>query len=109
MVEDIYISELIKHDIRFSIHSITDIKKLANYAQRDNKKVKAHIFINTGMNMLGVDYINSEQSIEEVMQHPYYMNVLEESWNPKHNKHIKRCIRTCAYNKAYQNEIVEQK
>jgi MoaA/NifB/PqqE/SkfB family radical SAM enzyme len=49
------------------------------------------------------------QSIEEVMQQPYYMNVLEESWNPKHNKHIERCIRTCAYNKAYQNEIVEQK
>jgi len=49
------------------------------------------------------------QSIEEVMQQPYYMNVLEESWNPKHNKHIQRCIRTCAYNKAYQNEIVEQK
>jgi molybdenum cofactor biosynthesis enzyme MoaA len=47
------------------------------------------------------------QSIEEVMQQPYYMNILEESWNPAHNKHIKRCVRTCAYNKAYQNIMVE--
>lgn len=58
------------------------------------------------------DYPNSwnslkTQSIEQVMQQPYYMNVLEESWNPAHNKHIKRCIRTCAYNKAYQNIMVE--
>ena len=48
-------------------------------------------------------------SIEQIMQHPYYKEVLEESWNPKHNKHMKRCIRTCAKNKAYQNVMVEQK
>ena len=47
-------------------------------------------------------------SIEEVMQHPYYEEVLEASWNPTHNKHMKRCIRTCASNKAYQNVMVEQ-
>ena len=50
-----------------------------------------------------------EHSIEEIMQHPWYDKVLEESWNPTHNKHMKRCIRTCAYNKAYQNVLVEQK
>ena len=48
-------------------------------------------------------------SIEQVMKHPYYEKVLEESWNPQHNKHMKRCIRTCASNKAYQNIMVEQK
>jgi hypothetical protein len=43
------------------------------------------------------------------MQHPYYDKVLAESWNPDHNKHLQRCIRTCAKNKAYQNVMVEQK
>ena len=37
-----------------------------------------------------------------------YEKVLEESWNPEHNKHLNRCIRTCAYNKAYHNVQVEQ-
>ena len=50
-----------------------------------------------------------EHSIEEIMQHPWYDKVLEESWNPTHSKHMKRCIRICAYNKAYQNVLVEQK
>ena len=50
-----------------------------------------------------------EHSIKEIMQHPWYDKVLEESWNPTHNKHMNRCIRTCAYNKAYQNVLVEQK
>lgn len=48
-------------------------------------------------------------SIEQIMQHPWYEKVLAESWNPTHNKHMKRCIRTCASNKAYQNVQVEQK
>jgi hypothetical protein len=43
------------------------------------------------------------------MIHPYYTKVLADSWNPEHNKHMKRCIRTCAKNKAYQNVMVEQK
>ena len=58
---------------------------------------------NNGWNSL------KEHSIEDIMQHPWYDKVLEESWNPTHSKHMNRCIRTCAYNKAYQNEIVEQK
>ena len=49
------------------------------------------------------------QSIEDIMTHPWYREVLEESWNTKHNKHLKRCIRTCAFDKAYQNVLVEQK
>ena len=50
-----------------------------------------------------------DKSIEEIMIHPYYTKVLADSWNPEHNKHMKRCIRTCAKNKAYQNVMVEQK
>lgn len=44
-------------------------------------------------------------SIDEILQHPWFDRILSESWNPAHEKHLIRCIRTCAYNKAYQNEI----
>ena len=47
------------------------------------------------------------QSIDEVLDHPWYEEVLELSWNPYHDKHLSRCIRTCANNKAYHNEIRE--
>jgi alanine racemase len=67
VIEATYVSELIKRDIRFSIHSIADIEKLEDYAQKNDKKLKAHIFVNTGMNMLGVDYVNAEQTIESVL------------------------------------------
>lgn len=45
------------------------------------------------------------QSIDDVLQHPWFDKILGESWNPAHSKHLSRCIRTCAYNKAYHNEI----
>ncbi len=44
-------------------------------------------------------------SIEEILQNKWFKEVLELSWDPAHNKHLDRCIRTCAYKKAYQNEI----
>jgi MoaA/NifB/PqqE/SkfB family radical SAM enzyme len=44
-------------------------------------------------------------TIDEVLAHPWFDHILAESWNPAHAKHFIRCIRTCAYNKAYQNEI----
>ena len=53
----------------------------------------------TGWNSL------KNKDIESVLAHPWYNKILEESWNPKHAKHLKRCIKTCAYNKAYHNEI----
>lgn len=44
-------------------------------------------------------------TLEEILNHPWYKEVLGLSWDPEHNLHIKRCIRTCALNKAYHNEI----
>jgi hypothetical protein len=44
-------------------------------------------------------------SIDEILSHTWFDKLLEESWNPGHEKHLVRCIRTCAYNQAYQNEI----
>jgi len=53
----------------------------------------------TGWNSL------KHHSLEEILNHEWFDKILEESWNPEHNKHLTRCIRTCAYNKAYHNEI----
>lgn len=44
-------------------------------------------------------------SIQEVQQHPWYSKLLAASWHPYHNMHLPRCIKTCAKNKAYHNEI----
>jgi len=45
------------------------------------------------------------KTINDVLLHPWFDKILSESWNPAHDKHLPRCIKTCAYNKAYQNEI----
>ena len=44
-------------------------------------------------------------SIAEIQQHPWFQELLAASWDPEHNLHFTRCIRTCAFNKAYHNEI----
>jgi MoaA/NifB/PqqE/SkfB family radical SAM enzyme len=44
-------------------------------------------------------------SIEGILQHPWYKELLAASWQPDHPLHFSRCIRTCAKNKAYHNEI----
>lgn len=46
-----------------------------------------------------------EHSIEEIQRHPWYTKLLEASWHPYHGMHLPRCIKTCAKNKAYHNEI----
>lgn len=47
----------------------------------------------------------TDKSINDVLQNKWFDEVLALSWDPAHNKHLDRCIRTCAKNKAYQNEI----
>lgn len=49
------------------------------------------------------------QTIDDVMKHPWYAKILSESWNQDHSKHLPRCVKSCAFNKAYQNILVEQK
>lgn len=45
------------------------------------------------------------KSINDILNHPWFSNILEQSWNPTHSKHLEKCIRTCGNFKAYQNEI----
>jgi MoaA/NifB/PqqE/SkfB family radical SAM enzyme len=47
-----------------------------------------------------------QNSLEKIINHPWYEKLLEASWNPKNSLHFSRCIKTCAKNKAYHNEIV---
>jgi MoaA/NifB/PqqE/SkfB family radical SAM enzyme len=44
-------------------------------------------------------------SIAKIQQHPWFRGLLAASWDPNHELHFSRCIRTCAKNKAYHNEI----
>lgn len=44
-------------------------------------------------------------SVEQIQNHPWFKQLLEASWMPDHPLHLSKCIRTCAKNKAYHNEI----
>jgi len=44
-------------------------------------------------------------SIDEILSHPWFDKILEESWDPTHKKHLTRCMKTCSLNKVYQNKI----
>jgi len=45
-------------------------------------------------------------TIDQILSTDYYQRSLRDSWDPSHNLHISRCIRTCAENRSYQNEII---
>ena len=47
----------------------------------------------------------SVHSIDTILNTDYYLQTLSDSFDPRHNKHISRCIRTCAKNRAYHNEV----
>ena len=44
-------------------------------------------------------------SIKDIQKHEWFSELLAASWEPTHPLHFTRCIRTCAKNKAYHNEI----
>jgi hypothetical protein len=44
-------------------------------------------------------------SLEDILNHKWYKELLALSWDPNNKLHLSRCIRTCALNKAYHNEI----
>lgn len=44
-------------------------------------------------------------SVDEILMHPWYTEILQLSWNPNHNEHIKDCIVKCGMNQAYHNKI----
>lgn len=44
-------------------------------------------------------------SIDKILSHKWFYKILEESWDPTHQLHLPRCIKTCSLNKAYHNEI----
>lgn len=45
------------------------------------------------------------KSLDEILSHEWFDELLEKSWNLNHPLHLKRCIKTCGYYQAYHNEI----
>lgn len=68
------------------------------FKNKENILEKLSIFDN-GWNSL------YNHSVDEIMNHPWYAHLLAESWRPDNKMHLTRCIKTCAKNKAYHNEI----
>lgn len=68
VVESDYIEQLIRKDIRISVHNLEDIIKIENHAKHCSRKAKVHVFVNTGMNMLGVDYEQAKEAIKRIRE-----------------------------------------
>lgn len=46
-------------------------------------------------------------TINEVLQHHWFTELLRESWNPEHPLHLKRCIKSCALEGAAQTKLIK--
>jgi hypothetical protein len=44
-------------------------------------------------------------NLEDILNHIWFKELLDISWDPENPLHLTRCIKTCALNKAYHNEI----
>jgi len=114
VVEATYVSELIKRDVRFSIHSMADIEKLEYYAQKNNKKVKVHIFVNTGMNMLGVDYKDACNVITQFYKSVYielegvysHLACADDKENTFNQLQIERFLKVANFAKAKKETVM---
>lgn len=63
-----YIEKMISENIRVSIQDYEYIEKLEQIAKELDKKVYAHININTGMNRMGVDYNDACRTIQRAYE-----------------------------------------
>lgn len=76
---------------------------LSDWAQKNKENINDKLAeYETGWNSL------KTHSIDEILAHPWFDKILAESWDPAHEKHFRRCIVTCGYNKAYHNELKDQ-
>lgn len=63
--------------------------------------------INDKLSIYGGDWNNLKvHTLDEILAHPWFSQMLAESWDPTHNLHLTRCLKTCGLNKSYQNKIV---
>lgn len=68
-------------------------------SHRNQENINELLKISSGWNSLKL------HSLEEILNNQWYQKSLELSWNPKHNLHLQRCLKTCALNKAYHNKM----
>lgn len=46
-------------------------------------------------------------SMQEILNHEWFRELLKLSWDPSHPLHIKRCIKSCSLNGAAQTKLVK--
>ncbi|WP_245806498.1 alanine racemase [Francisella halioticida] len=71
VIETLYIKRLIDREIRISVHRFKDIDKIEHYSRQSSKKAKIHIFVNTGMNMLGINCEHVADIVEKAQRSKY--------------------------------------
>lgn len=114
VVEDDFLEELIRKDIRISIHRFKDISKIEAVATKCLKKAKVHIFINTGMNMLGISCKHSEDIITKANESKYidlegvfsHLACADEDDHPFNKIQIDRFIEVQKFAKSINNQII---
>lgn len=61
-----YAEEIVAYDIQQTVFSLEYAKELSKEAQKQNKKVKLHIALDTGMGRIG--YLPQEESVGEILE-----------------------------------------
>ncbi|API86526.1 alanine racemase [Francisella uliginis] len=114
VIEDCYLKELIDREIRISVHRFKDIDKIEHYAKQSAKKAKVHIFINTGMNMLGINCEHVADIVERVQASKYidlegvysHLACADEKDNPYNQIQIEKFIEIHEFVKSVNSKII---
>ncbi|AIT10148.1 alanine racemase [Candidatus Francisella endociliophora] len=114
VVEDEYLEELILKGIRISIHRFKDIDKIEFAAKKCSKIANVHIFINTGMNMLGIDCKHAEDIIQKARRSEWlnlegvfsHLACADENNHPFNKLQIDRFKKVYDFTKSVDNQII---
>lgn len=114
VIETFYLKELIDKEIRVSIHRFKDIDTIEHYAKQSSKKAKVHIFINTGMNMLGVDCEHIVDIVKKIQESEYidlegiysHLACADEKNHPFNQTQINKFIEIQSFIKSIDTKIM---
>lgn len=114
VIEETYLKRLIDREIRVSVHRFKDIDKIEYYAKQSAKKAKVHIFINTGMNMMGINCEHVVDIVERVQASKYinldgvysHLACADEKDNSFNQIQINRFKEIQQFIKSVDNQII---
>ncbi|WP_150463853.1 alanine racemase [Francisella sp. XLW-1] len=109
-----YIEKMISENIRVSIQDYEDIEKLEQIAKELDKKVYAHININTGMNRMGVCYSDACRTIKRAHDSQWillegvysHLACADNRDHPTNTKQKKRFSEIVEYTKELSRKII---